>query len=110
MSQQYRPDHIPDVGNIVQLRERLLEDYPDYCTIADVARTLKVDKTTVRRYHEQHIESIQVENITLYKKEAVARYAKRRYGAPGRASRLSITGIDVQRMQQICETYYRTQL
>lgn len=90
------------VGRLAQA----LEQNPDYVSLADAARILKRGKSTVWEFHSD-IESITVDGIRLYKREAVEKRARQRAKVTG--SRITVTGIEVERLRRICEVYYRTQ-
>lgn len=103
-----RPESMSYLGR----RDRALEDYPDYCSVVDASRMLGMTKQSVTR-HRPHLGTIIVDGVHLYHTETVKKYAKKRRRAVGgalQASRMSFFGIDVERLQTICEVYYRTHL
>lgn len=96
-------------GNtIVARRLRLLQKYPDYCTAIDVARMLGITPTGTKR-HKHQIKHIEEDGITLYHRASATHYASK-FTKSNTVSRLAVTGIDVERLQKICEGYYKTHL
>lgn len=88
-------------------RHRLLREYPDYCTASDVARVLDISPSAVR-HHEKRLKTIIVEDWLLFDRQSVALYAAT-FNKSRTGSRFTVKGIDVERLQRICEVYYRTQ-
>lgn len=94
--------------NPVQRREKLLHDHPGYVTAADVGRMLGIHPTGVR-HHKHHISHKEVDGVTLYNKLSASHYASK-FTKANKISRMAVHGGDVERLEKICETFYRTQL
>lgn len=90
-------------------RARLLKEYPEYYTVSDAARELRIDKRTVMKIHQKNLKTITVEGWVLYNKISVALYSNS-YKRADTVSRISFGSVECERMRRICETYYRTQL
>lgn len=86
---------------------RVLGDHPDHVSVGGAAEILKLAKSSVTRYHAELLDKT-VEGIGLYRRSTLEAYARRRGKRLG--SSLLFTGIDIERIQRICEFYYRTQL
>lgn len=91
----------------VARRLKLLQEYPDYCSAIDVARMLGITPSGTKR-HKQYIKHIEVEGMTLYHRASATHYAST-FTKANTISRMCVTGIEVERLQKICEVYYRTQ-
>lgn len=87
---------------------RLLMMYPDRLSTAQVIQLLGISRRGFRVYHEHRIPYLQIEGIKLFDGAVARAYAKARV----RKSKSSITikGIEVERLQRICEQYYRQNL
>ena len=94
--------------SIATRRLRLLREYPEYCTASDVARALKITRGGVR-HHASKIKHIEVDGMTLYHRAALGSYVATFVKNNDAVSRRIVRGIDVERLQRICECYYRTQ-
>src|SRR5262245_22728449 len=101
--------HTDVVESAIDKRHRLMSQYPDYCTVTDAATKLGVTKRAVR-HHIDSIKTIVVEGWVLYNRKSLGEYAALMKDNSTHISRFRLTGIDVERIQRICETYYRTQL
>jgi hypothetical protein len=91
----------------MQHRLRLLREYPEYCTAIDVGRMLDITPRGVR-HHKDRIKHIEIEGITLYHRVAAKAFAHTFIKTDSAASRFMVVGIEVERLQKICETYYRS--
>lgn len=89
-------------------RLALLKLYPDYCTVADVARMHGCDKRNVRHFVGR-IKNIVVDGMMLFERRSAVQHASVYAKDPGLVGRLGVVGNDVQRLQRICEHYYRCQ-
>lgn len=94
------------MNTLVARKERLTKDYPDYCTVSEVARVLGMTRGGVKA-HKRRIKHIEVDGMTLYHRGALAQYASTFAKANGNTSRLAVVGLDVERLQKICVVYYR---
>lgn len=89
-------------------RLALLAQYPEYCTVTDVARMLACNKRNVRHYLAR-IKHIEVDGMLLFDRRAAMQVASVYTKNPNAISRMGVTGVDVERLQKICEHYYRCQ-
>ena len=66
-----------------------------------------MSRAAVYQSHVDRLTTIEVEGIRLYLRSSVIEHTKtlRRM----HPSRLVFSGIDVERIRKICETYYKTQ-
>lgn len=96
-----------DGESLANKRLRLLREYPEYCTSTDVARVLDISSAAIR-HHVKHLKTITVEGWLLFHRQSVSLYAAT-FNKSNTGSRLSVRGIEVERLQKICEVYYRTQ-
>jgi len=87
----------------------LLARYPGYCTVADVARMHGCGRANIRHFKDR-IRHIEVEGMTLYERASAMHHASIYSKNPGLIGRVGVVGIDVHRLQRICEHYYRCQL
>lgn len=62
----------------------------------------------IRRFHDKNLRTKRVDGIVLYYTDEVKKYSKKRL-RNGQVSRLVFTGIEVERLEKICEVYYQTQ-
>lgn len=94
------------------VRAKLREDYPDRITQADVARALMVSSRGVRRHVDRlgEVQWVQIggRSFRTYDRATVMRYARTR--AKIRISKCAFQGIEVERLEKICETYVRQNL
>jgi predicted transcriptional regulator len=88
---------------------RLKDTYPDRYTLVDIANALGISKGAVVKYHQHRIPYLQVEGVKLFDAKVVKAYAlsRRRTNAK---SRVIFSGVEVERIQRICEKYYRQNL
>lgn len=84
-----------------------LEENPGYVSVKDAASVLRISTQAFQRYHENRVECVISHGVKLYELASVKAYAQSRKPAPG--SRMTFTGVSCERIQRICETYYRTQ-
>jgi hypothetical protein len=74
--------------------------------VGGAAKIMGVAKTTIYNHYGRYIDKV-VDGYQLYRRdvlEAKQASRKRLHG-----SRLTITGVNVERVRRICEAYYRTQ-
>lgn len=69
---------------------------------------LGCDRRNVRHYLDR-IKHIEVDGMTLYDRRSAMQCASVYSKVPARIGRLGVVGINVERLQRICEVYYRTQ-
>lgn len=81
--------------------------FPELCTIAEAANILGVHRSSIKLYYQAEVVRTE-EGIALYSRESLAKLRERK--SRRNRSRIVLTGIDVERMQKICEVFYRTQL
>ena len=91
-------------ANVSLTMQRLALTHPDYITVGAAAKILDVARSTV---YESDIPRETVDGVRLFKRSDVE--AKRRTMTRNQPTRLTVKGIDVERLRQICETFYRTQ-
>lgn len=108
MTDEKELDEPIQVGSFASQRRALLARYPDYCTVADVARMHGCDKRNVRHF-DARIKHIVVNGMRLYDRQSAMLHASVYSKDPGLVGRLGVVGTDVQRLQRICEHYYRCQ-
>ena len=94
-------------ATLVNRLKLALAENPDYVSVTEAALILRISKTTLYQCYRD-LPTIVRHGVHLYSRAVVEERAKTRtrkqYG-----SRLIITGIKVERLQRICEYYYRTQ-
>lgn len=86
----------------------LLKQHPDCCTVVDVARMLGCSRRNVRHYHDK-IKHQTIDGMTLYNRQSAMQVAAVYSRNPNAVNRLGVVGRNVERLQRICEVYYRTQ-
>lgn len=76
-------------------------------SVRDAASELRISCQAFQRYHDSRVVSIEAYGVKLYELTSVKAYARTRKPAPG--SRMTFSGVSCERIQKICEAYYRTQ-
>jgi hypothetical protein len=73
-----------------------------------VAKALGCTKANVR-HRAKGIKHVVIDGMTLYDRASVTRCASLYSKDFSRVNRMGVVGINVERLQRICEVYYRTQ-
>lgn len=93
------------------IRLELLTRHPDHVTLKEAASLLGITRRAVELYHRDSLGTPLVDmGITLYPRDAVIRYAQNRRRRNSRHTAMTFRGIEVERLQRICENYYRRNL
>jgi hypothetical protein len=100
------------------IRERLAELYPDWITVSEVARILGVTIRSVVRTHQPRLRHVLITELDgrplttptyIYLASEVKTYNRTRKRAL-QGTTMTLRGIKIERLQKICERYYRQNL
>lgn len=92
--------------------DRLRLEYPNRVSMADAARILQIRPSGIRHHLSRlgDVEWVSIGGRTFrtFDRQKVIQYSKQRQRI--RISRCAFQGIEVERLERICETYYRQNL